>query len=79
MGKAIFTIIGAMAELERNVVRERIVAGLEHGRTHGTKSDAAVGTTRVLFRRAKILELRTEGKSWHAIAATLGVGIATVH
>ena len=28
MGKAMFTIIGAMAELERNVIRERIVAGL---------------------------------------------------
>jgi hypothetical protein len=27
MGKAMFTIIGAMAELERNVIRERIVAG----------------------------------------------------
>jgi DNA invertase Pin-like site-specific DNA recombinase len=37
MGKAMFTIIGAMAELERNVIRERIVAGLEHARTRGTK------------------------------------------
>jgi DNA invertase Pin-like site-specific DNA recombinase len=27
MGKAMFTIIGAMAELERNVIRERVWAG----------------------------------------------------
>jgi DNA invertase Pin-like site-specific DNA recombinase len=32
MGKAMFTIVGAMAELERNVIRKRIVAGLEHAR-----------------------------------------------
>src|SRR5215469_11184909 len=41
MGKAMFTIIGAMAELERNVIRERVVAGLEHARMHGTKSGSA--------------------------------------
>ena len=38
MGKAMFTIIGAMAELERNVIRERVVAGLDYARAHGTKS-----------------------------------------
>jgi DNA invertase Pin-like site-specific DNA recombinase len=79
MGKAMFTIIGAMAELERNVIRERIVAGLDHARSRGTKSGAAIGRPRAVFNRAKILELRTEGKSWRAIAATLGVGVATVH
>jgi DNA invertase Pin-like site-specific DNA recombinase len=30
MGKAMFTIIGAMAELERNVIRERVLAGMEY-------------------------------------------------
>jgi DNA invertase Pin-like site-specific DNA recombinase len=79
MGKAMFTIVGAMAELERNVIRERIVAGLEHARARGTKSGAAIGRPRAVFHRARILELRAEGKSWRAIAATLGVGIATVH
>jgi DNA invertase Pin-like site-specific DNA recombinase len=79
MGKAMFTIIGAMAELERNVIRERIVAGLDHARSRGTKSGAAIGRPRAVFNRASILEVRTEGKSWRAIAATLGVGIATVH
>jgi DNA invertase Pin-like site-specific DNA recombinase len=38
MGKAMFTIIGAMAELERNVIRERVLAGLDYARQHGTKS-----------------------------------------
>ena len=30
MGKAMFTIIGAMAELERNLIRERVEARLEY-------------------------------------------------
>ena len=65
----------ARVELGRDVIRERIMAGPEHAKTQGT----AVGWPRAVFDRAKILELRTEGKSWRTIAATLGVGIATVH
>jgi DNA invertase Pin-like site-specific DNA recombinase len=38
MGKAMFTIVGAIAELEHNVILERIMAGLEHARSRGTKS-----------------------------------------
>ena len=37
MGKAMFTIIAAMAELERSVIRERVVAGMEYARARGTK------------------------------------------
>jgi hypothetical protein len=33
-----FTIIGQLAELERNVFGERVVAGLDYARTHGTKT-----------------------------------------
>jgi DNA invertase Pin-like site-specific DNA recombinase len=53
MGKAMFTIIGAMAELERNVIRERIVAGLEHAKQHGTKSGAEIGRPRAIFDRTR--------------------------
>jgi DNA invertase Pin-like site-specific DNA recombinase len=47
MGKAMSTIIAAMAELERNVIRERVVAGLDYARAHGTKSGLAVGRPRL--------------------------------
>lgn len=39
----------------------------------------ALDRPRAVFNRARILELRAQGKSWRAIAGTLGVGIATVH
>jgi DNA invertase Pin-like site-specific DNA recombinase len=71
MGKAMFTIIGAVAELERNVIRERIAAGLEHAKMHGTKSGAAIGRPRAVFDRAAVVELRAAGRSWRQIAAAL--------
>jgi DNA invertase Pin-like site-specific DNA recombinase len=77
MGKAMFTIIGAMAELERNVIRERIVAGLAHARTAGTKSGEPIGRPRAVFNRARAAEMRIAGASWRAIAAELGVGVGT--
>jgi DNA invertase Pin-like site-specific DNA recombinase len=38
MGKAMFTIIGAMAELERSVIRERVQAGLDYARKNSAKT-----------------------------------------
>jgi DNA invertase Pin-like site-specific DNA recombinase len=78
MGKAMFTIIGAMAELERNVIRERVVAGLEHARNHGTKSGSAIGRPRVVFDRARVLEMRECGRSYREIASALAVSVRTV-
>jgi DNA invertase Pin-like site-specific DNA recombinase len=72
MGKAMFTIIGAMAELERNVIRERVVAGIEHARVHGTKSGSAIGRPRAIFDRAAVVELRESGQSWRQRALDQG-------
>jgi len=41
MGRAMFTVIAAVAELERSVIRERVIAGLESGRP--------IGRPRVIF------------------------------
>jgi putative DNA-invertase from lambdoid prophage Rac len=74
-----FTIIAAMAELERNVIRERVVAGLDYAKAHGTKSGLAVGRPRAVFDREAVRRLRdAEGLSWRDIAARLAVGVGTV-
>jgi DNA invertase Pin-like site-specific DNA recombinase len=71
MGKAMFTIIGAMAELERSVIRERVVAGMEYARVRGTKSGKAIGRPRAIFRRDEAQQLRAQGSSWRQIAPSL--------
>ena len=78
MGKAMFTIIGAMAELERNVIQERVVSGIEYARTHGTKSGRSLGRPRCVFDRDAVHGMRAAGHSWRTIASQLGVGIGTV-
>ncbi len=78
IGKATFTIIGAISELERNVIQERVVAGIEYARTHGTKSGRAIGRPKAVFDRARVIELRDAGQSWRQIAGTLGVAVRTV-
>lgn len=53
MGKAMFTIVGAMAELERNVIRERVRAGVRNAKRNGKQ----LGRKHVIFDRAKAVEL----------------------
>jgi DNA invertase Pin-like site-specific DNA recombinase len=78
MGKATFTIIAAMAELERSVIQERVAAGLEYARECGTRSGKAIGRPKAVFHREQVSELRAAGLPWREIARRLGVGVGTV-
>ena len=78
MGKAMFTVIAAMAELERSVIRERVVAGLDYARREGTRSGQPIGRPKSVFRRDEVVALRVAGLSWRQIGRRLGVGITTV-
>ena len=78
MGKAMFTIIGAMAELERSVIRERVQAGLDYARKNGTKSGRAIGRPRRIYDRSKVTRLREAGLSIPKIAADMGLSVGTV-
>jgi DNA invertase Pin-like site-specific DNA recombinase len=78
MGKAMFTVIAAMAELERSLIAERVVAGLDYARRNGTRSGRPMGRPQAIFRRDQALELRREGLSWRQIARRLGVGMTTI-
>jgi DNA invertase Pin-like site-specific DNA recombinase len=78
MGKAMFTIIAAMAELERNVIKERVRAGLEYARAHGTKSGRAIGRPRLIFDREEVRRLREQGLSIEKIGRQLRLSVGTV-
>ena len=74
MGKMIFTVLGAVAELERNLIKERIAMGLDRAR----KQKKTLGRPRRVFDRGKAKELHAEGLSLRGIAAQLGVNKGTV-
>ncbi len=73
-GKMIFTILGAVAELERSLIAERVKAGLRNARAKGQR----LGRPRVVVDRARIAALRTQGLAWAKIAERLGIGEGTV-
>lgn len=78
MGKAMFTVIAAMAELERSVIRERVQAGLDYARQNGTKSGRPIGRPKSVFDRDAVEALVKTGLSLRDVARKLGVGATTV-
>ena len=73
MGRMVFTIIGAVAELERSLIRERVMMGLDRVRKQGGR----LGRPRVQVDPIQISALRRIGRSWNEIAAELGIGKGT--
>ncbi len=74
MGRMVFTIIGALAEFEKNLIRERVVAGLQARKKRGK----ALGRPRVAIDVQRAVRLRNEGKSWRRVARAIGVDQTTL-
>ena len=74
-GRLMFQIIGAMAEFERELIRERVKAGMKNARAKGIH----VGRPCLKVDVAAINRLRSQGVSWRDIAAKLKVGLGTVY
>ena len=74
-GKMVFTVLGAVAELERSLIVERVKAGLRNAKAKGKR----LGRPRVFPDARRIAALRAEGLSWAKIAERLGVGEGTVY
>jgi len=74
MGKMVFTVLGAVAELERSTIRERCDAGRKAAKRRGIK----FGRPAVAVNVSKIRDLRESGLSLRGIAAKVGVSHETV-
>jgi DNA invertase Pin-like site-specific DNA recombinase len=73
-GKIVFTVLGAVAELERSLTVERVRAGLRNARAKGK----TLGRPRVAVDAAKVASLRSQRLSWAKIGEALGLGEGTV-
>jgi DNA invertase Pin-like site-specific DNA recombinase len=69
MGKMVFLIVCAVAELERSLIAERVKAGLRNARAKGKR----LGRPRVTADAARIGALRAHGHSWREITTELGI------
>jgi DNA invertase Pin-like site-specific DNA recombinase len=72
-GRMVFTVLGAVAELERNLIAERVRAGLRNAVAKGK----TLGRPPAVVDTRQIATLRTAGVSWRKIARRLGVSART--
>jgi len=92
MARLLMHLMGAFAEFERELIRDRVQAGVsnyerayqagEVGQQRHSRSgkDLGIGRPRRLFRRDAALAMREQGLSWRAISANpawcCGVGLS---
>jgi len=74
-GKALFSMIAVMAEFERSLIRERVMAGLENAKRKGIQ----LGRRETRFDVNEAILMRKEGKSWREISKKLGVSKTVVY
>jgi len=77
-GRLIFTIFGAIAEFEREIIRERTRAGLDSARVRGRKGGRPRALSANDLAKAKAM-LRDPALTVEDVAWTLGVGPATLY
>jgi DNA invertase Pin-like site-specific DNA recombinase len=68
-GKMVFTVLGAVAELERSLIAERVKAGLRNARAKGKR----LGRPRVAVDAARVCALRAHGRSWREITVEMAI------
>jgi len=74
-GRMVFTVLGAVAELERSLIAERVRAGLRNARAKGKR----LGRPRTVVDAARISALRAQGLGWKRIANEMRVGVGTLY
>lgn len=74
LGQAMFAIIAAIAQLERDLIRERIMAGLRRVRAEGRK----LGRPAKELDLPKVLEFRAQGMTIREIAEAMALSKSRV-
>ena len=74
-GRLMFNMVASFAEFERDLIRERVKAGIENRRAKGFR----VGRKPVTVDSVRLQALRSEGHTIRKIADVLGVSRSLVH
>ena len=73
--RLLLQILASVAEFERELIRERVSAGLHHAKAKGKH----IGRPRRILDRVEVARLRDhEGLSWPKIARRMDAGVGTV-
>jgi len=75
-GRLLFTVLGAIAEFERDLIRERVAAGMRAARARGSKPGRPAAIQGATL--ARVRRLAASGHGVRAIARALGVSPSAV-
>lgn len=78
-GRAMFRLVGVLADLESTLARERALRGGQPARRRGTRSGGAIGRPRRRLDCVRALELRRQGLSYRRISQRMGVPLTTLY
>ena len=76
-GRMIFSVFGAMAEFERNLIRERVIAGQQRAKANGVKLRRPTKMNESMKNVIKLL--RDKGFGIRQIAKQLQIGVGTLY
>jgi len=74
-GRMVFTVLGAVAELERSLIAERVRAGLRNAKAKGKR----LGRPSIAVDAARIAKLRASGASWPMIAREMSISVGKAY
>lgn len=74
LGEAIFSIVAAISQLERDIIAERVKAGLRKARAKGKR----LGRPQIGLDKAQVIAMVQEGRSVRKIAQALKVSRGTI-
>jgi DNA invertase Pin-like site-specific DNA recombinase len=73
-GRLLFHVLAAISEFERDLIRDRVLAGLRRAKSQGVR----LGRPRVLVDRIRAERLLAAGQSLRTVGRALGVSHTTV-
>jgi DNA invertase Pin-like site-specific DNA recombinase len=73
-GRLLFHVLAAISEFEKDLIRDRVLAGLRRAKAQGVR----LGRPRVAVDLGRAVTMRNEGKSMRAVARALGVSAMAV-
>ena len=73
-GQLLFHVVGAVAQFERDLIAERVRAGVAHARAMGKR----IGRPRAQVDIERVTGLRKQGLSLRGIAKTLNIPVSRV-
>ena len=77
-GKLLLGMLSLIADYERETIQERMIAGKEWAKVHGTKSGKPMHRPQVVIDWDRVKELRSYGLSWRKTAKEIGISAPTI-